>query len=126
MTLRVELSDFYNSLITAENNTLGFLGDPEASLENYNSFLDDIALSLSKTLLAQRTPKNGSYVEGNVSIPIFLLMSINRDIATREMTRKDYYQMAGQEIQEEVSRLERSKIGVIKSISGNMPVSGHG
>ncbi len=126
MTIRTELSSFYNGLLNAENNTLGFLGNPEATLENYESFLTGLNLSISRSLLTQRIPKNGSYVEGNISLPIFLLASIKRDLAMRKMTRKDYYLNAGGEIQDEISRLERTKIGVIQSIAGNMPVNTRG
>lgn len=125
-TIRSELSSFYKGLLDAENNTLGFLGDPEASLENYESFLANLNLSISRSLLIQRIPKNGSFVEGYISIPIFLFSSIKRDIAMRKMSRIDYYLSAGSEIQDEVSRLENSKIGIVQSISGNMPVSSRG
>lgn len=125
-TLRTELSSFYKKLIDAENNTLGFLGNPEEVLNNYESFLAEVDLSLSGTLLTQRVPKNGSYIEGFVSIPIFTIVAIQRDLGMRNLTRKDYYRLGGSEIQDEVSRLETAKISVIQSIAGNLPVSSRG
>lgn len=117
--VKQEVIAFFKAVSNAEDSVLGFLTDPSTIPLPYDSFLNDIELPLLIRNLYKRRSMNPSYFEAMTSDVLFRKHAFNRDMATRKLTRKEYYSYSNIEYAEEKIRLDRAKIDVVQAISGN-------